>query len=417
MDKVLAESLRVESEQDDAELDGAELDDDDGIGSSELDEEEEGAEEIPSVSDDELDRAGDLCETYASHSSARHLLTAGHRIELDSIVIARDSPKSAVYWPAKIISLAATPSHPVGPNGRPIVSLPQTRQFTIEWGAGGTGQVPYAWILTSLQKAFYRVEIGALQTTYDADYADRFLTLLEDAKLYLGQIMRDEYLPAREWNDTFYKGGAAQKQELTKWSRTGQVEARGLSIIRCGLQDWVAGSAVSLLLCETGLTEPLQTTPKPVGSAAYEALNPLVLTDYIASVLLPLAVVQITILENDLRVAASTLLASSTPPLLPPGMDFAPDVEKIEHVASVLANEFFDKPKDINQTIANLRTAKKISQIAVGNGDEGKSYRNDGKLKRSGKVVDMAERDESGEGRKKKKGKGKGKGKGGKQKG
>ncbi|BGP22979.1 hypothetical protein JCM10295v2_001870 [Rhodotorula toruloides] len=230
-----------------------------------------------------------------------------------------------VWWPARCTGY--TPSSP-SKSGK------AKGKFTVEWTDGKSTKIARSSLLLPRESAFFTVPLGSTELKLNAKYVKNLRKFIaEDMLPVYERIINEEHSFAQSFNDDFFAGGQ-RRERLAKKSVFGELNEDLLDDMRDAISKWALGAGAA---------------ERPKGSARYEALTDSGRARYRADVLLPIAVIE-NYVDDD------NLVDEAVKQLQKEGVA-APDEDAAKLRACEIAQKHLDN-RSVTYTVMTIRQSK-----------------------------------------------------------
>ncbi|BGO97875.1 hypothetical protein RTBOTA2_001415 [Rhodotorula toruloides] len=230
-----------------------------------------------------------------------------------------------VWWPARCTGY--TPPSP-SKSGK------AKGKFTIEWTDGKSTKIARSSLLLPREPTFFTVPLGATELKLNAKYINNLRRFVaEDMLPVYERIINEQHPFAQTFNDDFFAGGQ-RRERLAKKSVFGELNEDLLDDMRDAISRWATGAGGA---------------ERPKGSARYEALTDSERARYRADVLLPIAIIENYVDDDNLVDEAEKQLEKE-------GV-MAQDEETAKLRACEIAQKHLDN-RSVTYTVMTIRQSK-----------------------------------------------------------
>ncbi|BGP60422.1 hypothetical protein NBRC10512_004427 [Rhodotorula toruloides] len=230
-----------------------------------------------------------------------------------------------VWWPARCTGY--TPPSP-SKSGK------AKGKFTIEWTDGKSTKIARSSLLLPREPKFFTVPLGDTELKLNAKYIKNLRRFVaEDMLPVYERIINEQHPFAQAFNDDFFAGGQ-RRERLAKKSVFGELNEDLLDDMRDAISRWATGAGGA---------------ERPKGSARYEALTDSERARYRADVLLPIAIIE-NYVDDD------NLVDEAVKELKKEGIA-APGEEAAKSRACEIAQKHLDS-RSVTYTVMTIRQSK-----------------------------------------------------------
>ncbi|BGP30252.1 hypothetical protein JCM10296v2_002004 [Rhodotorula toruloides] len=230
-----------------------------------------------------------------------------------------------VWWPARCTGYTPpSPSRSGKAKGK----------FTIEWTDGRSTKIARSSLLLPREPKFFTVPLGDTELKLNAKYIKNLRRFVaEDMLPVYDRIINEQHAFAQTFNDDFFAGGQ-RRDRLAKKSVFGELNEDLLDDMRDAISRWATGAGGA---------------ERPKGSARYEALTDSERARYRADVLLPVAIIENYVDDDNLVDEAMKELKKE-------GVA-APGEEAAKSRACEIAQKHLDS-RSVTYTVMTIRQSK-----------------------------------------------------------